>query len=684
MAVCQLGIDGKKMPGANTKRIDDYNFSLIEDCFGYNSTSDKTKLDPRFMVRGSKNVVKKVSGTVASREGLKRRGAVDSTSAGVKSSFEWETSLGTRRHLRVANGKLEVESDILVDGEYLWYELFLTSTITSIPTALLTRFVFDPFWDDDDKKDRLLFVRGDSNIFNWSGGMAVVSSSTADTITKAGTATWAEAGFAITVSAEKKIMIGGREFTYTGGETTTTLTGVTASSGDASTITPDSVAIQSVFSDAGGSGQMFPASFSADFLRVENNQAIVGSYSSRVVYISTNLKRSLNPDSLHGFQDFTNALTHIPGDPDLIVLDNLCKGIGFHNGQLAIFAGQSDLYLVTMNKISTIQFADLFDGTNRFYINEVTKKKLPNLQGSLGHEFIGNFGEYLVWLDQNHQLRALGTFSNSLVQKPVHLSIQVQEELSEDNFTGGHLRVIEDTIHITAPNNGRDWMYQIREIVNDNGEVVSEKIWQPPQLRGLSRIAVFEGVIHGHSNVNPQVYQVFDTNQWTDDHPSEEPIPYTCMARFAYRQLTERSGNNSFVRRQGLLTFDKIYFEGYTSEGVYLYTNVYFEYQGAKAMLTVPINDPEDETEMARFWLGNSAPSFGDSPIGDTPLGDGILEESNEQESLPKFRRIADAQVINCFEYMIEIFSVEPDSRWEILAFGPNVSRASEQPTYLR
>lgn len=633
------------------------------------------------MIRGSKNVYKKITGTIASRPGLLRRGATDSTNAGTKSSFEWETSLGTKRYLRVNNGKLEVESDIVASGTYLWYELFLTSTLASL-AGTFTRFVFETWWDDDDKTDRLIFVRGDSNLFHWSGGMAIVDSSTANTITKTGTETWAEAGFALTLAGEKKIMIEGREFTYTGGESTTTLTGVTASSGDASTITVGVVAVQSVLSTAGGADQLFPAAFSPNFILVSNNQAIVGSYSSRVVYISANLKASAN-SSIHGFLDFQNAGSHITGDPDPVILDNNAKGLGIKDGKVVIFAGDSDMYLVTLNESVNVSFTDQ-DGGSRFTFNKVEKKKLPGLQSALGHEFIGNFGEYLVWLDQTNQLRALGTFSNSLVQKPAHLSLQVQEELSEDDFTGGHLRVIVDTIYITAPNNGRDWMYQSREIVNDNGEVVSEKIWQPPQIRGVSRFAIMDGIIHGHSNVHPQVYKIWDTAQWYDDYPTEEPIPYNCVARFAYRQLTEAVGSRAFSRRQGLLTFDKVFFEGYMPDGVYLNVNIFYDYQGATNFRTYAINDPEDETEQAKFFVGNSAPGFGSSSFGDNPLGDGIIEEGNEQDTVPKFRRIIDAQNKPCFEYCLEIYSTEPDSRWEILSFGPNVSRASAQPIHIR
>ena len=681
MEDCQQGVDGKNMPIKSHNQKDDFDFSLLENFLGYNSSSDKTKLDPRFLIRGSKNVYKKNTGTIASRPGLLRRGATDSTNAGVKSSFEWETSVGTRRHLRVVNGKLEVESDIVLGGTYIWYELFLTSTLASL-AGTYTRFVFDAWWDNDEKTDRLLFVRGDDTILHWSGGMALVSSSTANTITKSGTETWAQVGFATQIAGEKKIVIEGREFTYTGGETTTTLTGVTASSGDASTITVGAVAIQAVFAGVFNDEGTALANFKADFIKVNDNQVWLGSYSSRVVWVSS--QNSFG--GTLGFLLYTQGTTLVTGDPDFVVLDSPAKGIGSKDGRVVIFAGDSDMYVIKPNDDLQISQAAilLVGGTARVVINRVEKKKLPGLQAALGHEFIGNFGEYLVWVDQKNQLRALGTFSTNNVQKPAHLSIQVQEELSEDDFSGGHLRSVEDTIYITSPNNGRDWMYQIREIVNDNGEVMQEKIWQPPQIRGISRFAIFSGVLYGHSNVNPQVYQIWDTLQWYDDYPTDEPIPYNCVARFAYRQLSEAIGGGVFSRRQGLLSFDKIFFEGYMPDGVYLNVNVFYNYQGATAFRSYVINNPEDATEQARFFIGNSAPGFGSSSFGSNPLGDGILEESNEQDTVPKFMRIIDTQNKSCFEYCLEIYSTEPDSRWEILSFGPNVSRASAQPIHIR
>ena len=651
--------------------MDDFDQNIIDDVAGYNSSGDKTKLNPNLMIRGSKNVYKTIRGTVANRPGLKLRGSVDSTAAQVLSSFEWSTNVGTFRALRVCNNKLQVESDIVTTSTYVWYDLLETSTLAS-PAATLTRFVFDTWWDNDEKTDRLLMVRGDDKILHWSGGMALVDSATTDTITKQGTETWAELGFKLTdtVTGEKKVIIDGREFTYTGGADTTTLTGVTASSGTVESLTSGMVAIQSVMV-----GDNAPIdTYKADFIKVIQNQAWVGSYTSRVVYISADVSSG----GTLGFLNYANSGTLVLGDPDGLILDNPAKGIGEKDGYVIVFAGDSDLLVITPNfSLPVSQTAvPITGGSARNVIQKVEKKKLAGLTSCLGHEFIGNIGEYIVWLDQKNRLQALGTFANVDTLKPVQLSLPVQKELSEDDFTNGHLRVIQDddaeTIYITAPNNARDWMYQIRNRIDDSGQIVSERLWQPPQIRGISRFAVIEGIIYGHSNAYPQLYQVWDTGQFSDDHPSGEQMPYVSRVFFAY---------NSHKSRYTLKSFTQLFFEGYMLEGTQLDGKIYYDYQGATDTRDIQISS---DTEGAEFWLGNYPPSLGDASLGDNPLGNGIIPEGGNQELVPKFRAICDVDKIDCFEYAIELFSTETDARWELLCFGTNTTLSPNVPTFIR
>ncbi len=721
--------------------MDNFNFDLIDKFSGYNSSVDKTNLNETFLVRGSKNVYKKLSGTIASRFGLKRRGTADSTVAAVKSSYEWNTSLGTTRVLRVANAKFQVESLLLNASTLVWYDL-----MTSLST--LTRFVFDTMWDNTLKKDRLVFVRGDTNLYSWSGGVTKVASGTSTTLIKSDTTTsWIQDGFdndtlatigdattnfditntagstyrytwdgtgtdpaitaisvpvgtyvylngqnfntvnkgvfvvtasaanyfeitnasgiaeanktigngAVYVKFTKVLYIGSTFYGYTGGETTSTLTGVFP---DATAVIA-SVAVQSPITWA---NTPTSSGFTNDFVKNVNKQLAVGCYKSRIAYLS-------------GINDFssTTAFTvpapRLAGSPELLFLDDNVNGFGLKDGDWYISAGTSSWYKVT--------FLDITVNTTLQNQTKVIKQSLANRCAAYAHEFIDNSGDDIVYLSQDQQLRTVGTFRNLPKTKFPSLSQAVQSELSEEDFTGGHLRVIGDFTHITAPNNGRDWMYQVRESPDSMGNIVSERLWHPPQLRNIQRFAVIAGVKYGHSNANPQIYQVEDTAQWHDDGPTSDLLPYECTMKMAYRHLKTKEG----VRRQGKVSGNMLYTEGYMANGVNLFGQLNWNYRGASGIVSPVINSVASP---ARFYTGENAPSMGDSSLGDNPLGDGLTPESNDQELLPKFFDIADLTPTDCFEYQISIYSIDPDSRWEILSLGINAKESPIQAVELR
>lgn len=615
---------------------DDFAFSLIggeQPILGYVSAKDKTALSGYNMVRGSKNVYRKLSGTIAVRTGLKRRGAADTTEADVKSSYEWPTSLDYTRVIRVANSKLEVESDIVTSGTFVWYTL--QSSLT------LTAFVFDTVWDNTLKKDFLVFVRGDSNLFRWDGGIGKIASTTATTIVL--TATVASQGFN---TSGGSVTVNGTTYTYSG-SSASTLTGV---SGDPTGEAVGSVVLSAVITNA-----TTPASgFTNDFVKVNNNQVGVGSYTSRLFYISNNAN----------YISYSQSTPRIPGEGEVVTMGSSGKGASVRAGKFVLFAGSADAHEVSFSQITV--------GSTLTEQTLVEKKTLDNLGSVLQHEFIDNVGDDIVYLDQNNQLRQYGTFENLNQPRFPILSLPVYDELKDEDFTGGHLRAIGGIIHITAPLSGRDYMHETRETLTATGGIATERFWHPPQVRNVSRFAVILGVVFGHSNANPQLYQIGDTLQWHDDSPSDEDIPYDCVLRMSYRSMQNRFK---------LQTFDKIAWEGYLSEGTPLNGKVRFDYQGSTSVQNKVINSIESP---AAFFSGSNAPSMGDSSLGDNPLGDGLSEEANDQELLPKFKVITDVNPVNCFEYQLEAYSDEVNSRWEMLCLGTNAKEATQLATFIR
>lgn len=597
--------------------------NMVSEWVGYNSASDKTNIIPNLYVGGSQNIYKKLSGTLAVRQGQKRIGVANPIESPVSSEFVWNTSWGATYPLWVSNSKLQVSIDDI------WYTLL--DSLTS------TRYVFDKWWDETEQKDRVLFVHGTSDMQSWSGGYAVITGTTATTITKAGPITWQQAGFS-TTSGQKMIMINGNAYTYTGGESTTTLTGVSPSPvGEAN----GSAVLQSVITNANTPA----AGFHNDFIKVINNQVYVGSYVSRLCYISAN-------------DDFTNYVVptpRLPGSPELLTLDATLNGIGVRTGQAHISYGSGEWAVVSFQNITV--------GPDLTQQTIVDPKPVANLAAAYAHEFIDNEGDNLVYLAKDQQIRTFGDFNNSFVAAYPSLSQEISTELMNENFTGGGLRCIGDFTYVTAPASGKTYLYQVRQSVDSTNQVVVERLWHSPFIWNATRVDNINGTIVAFSNANPQVYEVWDTAQWHDDSPSDEHLPYGCIVALSYR----------IGRRQGLQSFDKVFSEGYITEGTPLNLTVNYNYQGATSQITVPINSI---AQPAYLFLP-SVGSLGDSSLGDKPLGDEITDTNNSD--LAKFKVINSLALQNCFEYQLIYSSDTADAQWEILANATNGTVEEQQ-----
>lgn len=154
---------------------DNFNFELfgqsndpkIPKFRGYVSSIDPTTVGIGVLIGGSQNTYKSLLGTIKVRSGLKLRGPADATAGGVFSSFEWETTLGVTRVLRVDNGKLQVEYDT---GSGIVYADLLTGL-----TDDEMLFSFAPWYDENLQKDELIFVNGKQEINMWPGGIVAIS-----------------------------------------------------------------------------------------------------------------------------------------------------------------------------------------------------------------------------------------------------------------------------------------------------------------------------------------------------------------------------------------------------------------------------------------------------------------------------------------------------------------------------
>jgi hypothetical protein len=599
----------------------------------YVSSRDRTTLSRRFLTKGSKNVYLKRTGTIANRPGLLRRGTADATNAGVLASFEWYTSLGTTRPLRVANGKLEVESDLVTSGTYVWYTLL--DSLTN------TRLIFDTWWNNTLKKDVLLFCDGTDDLKEWSGAIGVLDSATTTATVIGLTSAASGLGFK---SAGGTVLINGTEYTY-GGISGSTLTGAQ----DATSEADDSAVLEKPTTDSNA----VEADFTIDFIRVVGNQLYAGSETSRLVYVSKNTD----------YSDFTSSNPRAAGEGDTLTLDEIPTGIGERDGKAHI-STKKGWYVVSFNQITI--------GSNLSEQTKVDKIPMAGKKGALRHEFITNVGNDLIYLTEDQQLHIFGNFPNFNQPQFPSISKDIKDEIALEDFAGGHIRSIGDFIYLTAPNNGRVWLHETRTDIDDGGNPTMEKFWHPPFIWNLARILEINGTEYGHSNAHPQIYQLWETLQWHDDSPSDDPIPYDSLAVFPYW------GAHGY----DLVTFDHLYVEGYMTQGSLVDGAVAYEYQGQQSTQAFIVNDAD--TNQPEFYVGDIGIALGDSSLGDNPLGDQTDERELDQELVPKFRIMAGVSLQNVHEFQPRVYSTELDSRWEILRIGANEQISEELPTNLR
>lgn len=590
---------------------------LVTNWQGYVSSVDRTNLAPNIMVRGSQNIFKKLSGTLAVRPGQKRRGSADSTLSKVSSSFVWNTSWGETFILAISNSKLYVINDDI------WYTL--QSSLTK------TRYVFDKWWDNTNKKDIAVFVNGTTNLFRWGGGFGLIASTTGTTIVLDRTI----AASALP-STSGSVVVNGTTYSYTG-TSGSTLTGVTPNpTGEAN----GSGVLESLTTNANT-----PAStFTGDFLKVINNQLYIGSYTSRLIYLSSDTD----------YTNYTVPSPQISGSPGLFTLDDVGKGIGVRQGKAHIGFGASGWAVISFELVSN---NNVITRTNKIDV-----KPVAVLQAPLGHEFIDNVGDNLVYLGQDQQVRVFGDFNNLFVTGYPSISQEVARELEQETFTGGSLRAIGEFIYLSAPNSGKVYLRQERTRVDNNGNVVAERLWHSPFVWNATKIDQLNGTIIAFSNANPQIYEVWNTNQWYDDSPSDEQLPYRCVLALSYRGES---------RRQGLWEFDKQFTEGYIAAGSPLTLQINYDYEGATNVISQPVNSVSRPA-----YIFEIVPAvLGDNPLGSDVLGDSqVAELGSDTDTLPKFKVINSLGTINCFEWQPIYYSEEANAQWEILAVGSNAT----------
>jgi len=588
-------------------------FKLVNNFTGYVTKKDPTNTSIRNLVTGSQNVIINDGEKVESRQGFELFGAASATGKKVRSAFVWNTSTGTEIPLRLQDDELEIFLTT-IDGVVVsaWTRLKDSFSTTSL-------MQFTTFWDTTEALDKLLFVDGTSNIFEWSGGVTTVASATTTTITKNTTdnATWGESRFL--VGGTTQVTIGGTVFTYTGGEGTATLTGVTP---DASGISTDAVAIQTVRTNANSNSTGLPNAFANDLISELNNQIYVGSFVSREVFISKNTS----------FIDYQFASPRVPGEGAIITLSNATVGLIPQEQDMYMTAGKDDWYRTNFT-LSSDNVAEALT---------IQLLKTAPRQAAQQQDLISKIKNDIVVLTNEPTLDSLGRIVDvTVTPQQKSISDPIKPDFDAEDFTGGDIIFFRNRIYISAPVNSKVYIYDLQK-----------GYWFPPQILPISKFAIITGELHGHSNTTAETYKLFIG---TTDNTN--PIDF--RAFFAYRNFNDRAA---------IKNFDEYFSELYMTPNTSVTLNLRYDYLGASGEQEFTLDASNTE-----FVFGTSDDaSIGKKGLGQAGLGSSPVEIDN----MPKFREINTMRATDFYEMQASYSTTVDGASFQIVAHGPNARPA--------
>lgn len=593
---------------------------------GYRNKEDITNMGRGFLVAGSQNVLTNDAERISIRRGYTLFGEENTQAFGILSAYDWKTSRSKEQHLRSWDDNLEYLT-YTPAGERTW-EILATGFSSA-------RFRYTEFWDTTELIDTLLFVNGTSNVYEWSGATTTFASATANTITKQGTETWAEEGFYL--AGTRAVIIDGTIYTYTGGETTTTLTGVTPDPTVAGHAVGQSVA-QAVRTTPNSSITSLPSTYQNLYIATLNNQVYYGSGNSRVVYVSKQ----------DDYKDVSFSTPRTPGEGATLTLDSTVTGFVPQESVMYITGGLDFWYETQLTLSADLVNEDL----------KIKRLKTTSGQAAQSQELIGKIKNNVVFVSNEPTLDQLGRIQNYFATPQTeNISDPIKNDFDTLDFTDGQTFYFRDFIYISCPQDSVTLMYNLRE-----------KHWESPQILPIGRFSIIEGELYGHSYAQPETYKLFDG--WSDRYieSRNEGNPIDAKAYLSYEQYGVPAN---------LKNMNEFYVEGYIQENTNLEVSIRYEIDGCATDTAYNVNGIDEQI----VCIGGNDPSHGKRRLGEWSLAK--MEERNE-DLPPKFRVIKQFPRTDFYEVQYGFSSNDVDQRWEILRYGPAVEYAQHKSVAIK
>lgn len=610
-------------------------YSLVTSPKGYFNKREITNMEPNTLVAGSKNMIINDGDKVATRKGFTLDGDAGAVIGGIESSYDFISRNG-KKILRAFDGASANTGKLQVRTEYVAGTPVYADLLTGLT---YTDFCYTSWWYATEAVRVAIFVDGTTSIRMWGGGIAYVLSATANTITKSGTATWAQSGFFINLVG-RTVSINGTTYTYTGGENTTTLTGVAA----LPALTAGQPVFQGVVTITSLTG-VSPA-ITPNVVMTRDNQVIYGASLSAtnptpVIYGSKNTD--------YADCSFTTPI-RVPGEGFKLTLDNYTVGFTQDDDSIYIFAGTDDIYRVTFI-LNSAQ-----DGESIV----IKKLRAGAGQSAISQKAIIPVKNGIMYFTNEKTLSWLTSVQNIFTPQSLPISDPIKNDFDSFDLTGATGVFFENEIWLAIPAENLVYRYDF-----------DKTLWQTPQTIPISSFSIIknettqENELFGHSNSKNETYKL-------NDGLSDNGVIIEYVAAFAYRQF----GNRAAYKQ-----YDQYYNELYMSVSTNVTVSHRYEYLGSNLIIEKVINGSDTGLMFANPIDAN----LGKNNLGKDPLGstasDNPIGSSGTEDDLYKYRCIHELKMVDFFENQIIFSSDSENAQFQLIAHGPNITMSSNLPT---
>lgn len=450
---------------------------------------------------------------------------------------------------------------------------------------------------------------------------------------------------------KKVILVNGVAIAYTGGESTTTLTGLTS---DLSATTVGTVITQAVITTACSAITALPATFGPTCIGCgRKNQVYLGSSSSNVLYISKQ-----NNYLSYAF----NTPVRVVGEGAQIVLNDpptkfIPQEVHANDTAYDMYISEGrDQWCVIRSTLSSDNTSELLE--------HIVLKVSP-LQGSRSERHACKMKNHIMFLGYDNVAGFLGYMSYEYVPVITDFSFQIIDDMNSYDHTDGSMFYYRNYAYLAVPREGLIRVYNMTDQSNEQYSAYQpiEQLnnqqpffWEAPIKYPISGFYITQdGSLGGHGYNTSESYILF-----TGDSFNGQNIE--ANATFAYDDKGDRTQSKGST---------EVWVEGYIKQNTDLSVTVTGDLDSFANSQTKIING----NDSAIVAYGSGGGALGKNPLGSNPLGG----TQTSTLTLPSWFHVS--KTYPQVPFYLEQISFDTNGiglKWELLTFGTNAEFTPE------